>query len=122
MNPYMQEHKILSDNELYTFVDQKNISNILNLHNNKNLVSFEKKIIDSDSNNESSSLNISIPISASIAASARVFMSKLKAELKDSIYYTDTDSLYTTIQLDNKYIGNELGQLKLERILKNVHF
>jgi len=49
-------------------------------------------------------------------------MSKLKAELKDSIYYTDTDSLYTTIQLDNKYIGNELGQLKLERIFKNVHF
>jgi len=35
MNPYMQEHKILSDNELYTFVESKNISNILNLHNNK---------------------------------------------------------------------------------------
>jgi len=83
---------------------------------------LKRKFIDSDSNNESSSLNISIPISASIAASARVFMSKLKAELKDSIYYTDTDSLYTTIQLDNKYIGNELGQLKLERIFKNVHF
>jgi len=49
-------------------------------------------------------------------------MSKLKAELKDSIYYTDTDSLYTTIQLDNKYIGNELGQIKTESNLKNVHF
>jgi len=49
-------------------------------------------------------------------------MSKLKAELKDSIYYTDTDSLYTTIQLDNKYIGNELGQLKLERIFKKCTF
>jgi len=31
--------------KLYTFVDQKNISNILNLHNNKNLVSFEKETL-----------------------------------------------------------------------------
>jgi len=57
---------------------KKNISNILNLHNNKNLVSFEKKLLISDSNNESSSLNISIPISASIAASARVLCQNLK--------------------------------------------
>ena len=39
-----------------------------------------------------------------------------------SIYYMDTDSIATAIQLADKLVGNKLGQFKLEHLIKKGFF
>lgn len=56
----------------------------------------------------------SVPIAAAITAYARMYMNELMHLENYKYYYTDTDSLVTDKPLPSKYIGNELGQLKLE--------
>ncbi|KAI9494334.1 hypothetical protein BDB00DRAFT_721980, partial [Zychaea mexicana] len=49
-----------------------------------------------------------------VTAYSRMYMNKLM-HLKGYIYYyTDTDSLIVDKALPSKYVGTELGQLKLE--------
>ena len=38
----------------------------------------------------------------------------LKYKLSDSVYYTDTDSIFTSEKLDSSLIGPELGMVKDE--------
>ncbi len=56
----------------------------------------------------------SVPIAAVITAYARMYMNELMHLENYKYYYTDTDSLVTDKPLPSKYIGKELGQLKLE--------
>jgi DNA polymerase elongation subunit (family B) len=41
-------------------------------------------------------------------------------KLGTKIYYMDTDSLYLDKELPSKYIGKELGKMKLENIFKEI--
>ena len=72
--------------------------------------------------------DVSIVISAMITSYSRIFMNKIKLEILlkgGKIYYTDTDSLVTDIPLENiniNYVGNKLGQFKLEHIIKEGYF
>ena len=85
--------------------------------------------IDNDLNSSFSNKNISVAISAAIAAEARVEMSKFKNNPHLQLFYTDTDSIFTTLEpeemnkqfkdiVDNK----ELGKLKLEHIIDKAIF
>lgn len=53
-----------------------------------------------------------IAIAAFISAYGRVHLNKFR--LITDIVYTDTDSIFTENPIDPKYIGPEIGQLKLE--------
>lgn len=61
--------------------------------------------------------NVSVGVSASITAYSSIFMLKIKKYIQSlggQIYYTDTDSIVTNIPLPEEYIGNDIGQFKLE--------
>lgn len=52
-----------------------------------------------------------VAIAAFVTSYARVHMHRLFGTLGESIYYSDTDSIFTTRELEH---GKDLGQLKLE--------
>jgi len=49
-------------------------------------------------------------------------MSHFKNKDDYKLYYTDTDSIYIDKPLDSKFIGSELGQLKLENVFNEATF
>ncbi len=49
-------------------------------------------------------------------------MSQFKNNPNFSVYYLDTDSIFTDKPLDPSMTGSELGQMKLEYILKEGVF
>ena len=53
-----------------------------------------------------------IAIASAITSYARIHM--LKYKLSDSVYYTDTDSIFTSEPLNPSEIGPELGEMKDE--------
>ena len=65
--------------------------------------------------------NISIPIAAAVTSYARIYMSKAKLNIlknKGKIYYSDTDSIITDIELDKSIVDpKEIGKFKLEHEL-----
>jgi len=69
----------------------------------------------------SNNLNISLPVSFITAAYARMFMSSIKMEYADSLYYSDTDSFVLSKALPEYMVGDKLGQFKLEyKIIKGI--
>ncbi len=97
-------------NQLYTSLDLKN---------GKTLISYQSSEEDLSLENAP---NVNIAIAASITAYARVHMSQFLAFPFLQIYYTDTDSIDVKGALPDKFIGKELGQLKLEDIFDEAVF
>lgn len=65
----------------------------------------------------------SISVSAAITAYARIYMSQFKKPDQDfNLFYTDTDSIFIDKPLFDHLIGKELGEMKLEYILKKAVF
>src|ERR1700721_2853588 len=64
-------------------------------------------------------LNNSLAIASAVTAYSRVFMSNFKLF---GVYYSDTDSLFLSKELDLNLIGKELGQFKLEHFFKEIVF
>jgi hypothetical protein len=121
MDPYMENHIIVNNNESLKFRSNKVITNILDLNNGKELISFfEEK--DYSSELEKKTLNISVPIAAAVTASARIHMSQFKTLKGITLFYTDTDSIDINKPLPSKFIGKELGFMKLEHIFNEAIF
>lgn len=56
-------------------------------------------------------------VAASITGYSRIYMSLFKDNPLFKLYYSDTDSAYVNVDLEQIYphlVGNKLGQLKLE--------
>jgi hypothetical protein len=53
-----------------------------------------------------------VAISSAVTAYAQIEMMKYKTLFTDHIYYSDTDSIFTDIELPKEMVGNELGQMK----------
>lgn len=60
-----------------------------------------------------------VAIAAFVTAYARIHMHKLMYPIRDSVYYTDTDSIFTTKKLKS---GKALGELKLENEYESAVF
>jgi len=60
-------------------------------------------------------------LSAFVTAYARCYMFKYLAEYADHIVYMDTDSIHMPVKMKPEYIGDELGQFKLEYEGKAVY-
>jgi hypothetical protein len=79
------------------------------------------KNIESNKDNETHNINISI--AAAITAYSRIHMTQFKNNPNINLYYSDTDSIYTDSKLDNSFIDSKvLGKLKLEHICKRAIF
>lgn len=69
--------------------------------------------------------DVAVSISAAVTAYARIYMSSIKLDILKKggeIFYTDTDSIVTNIDLPKELVGNQLGQFKLEYIVKQAYF
>lgn len=69
--------------------------------------------------------NVNIAISSAIAAYGRIYMNQIKIQILEkggNIYYTDTDSIVTDIELDPVYVGDKLGQFKLLDDIEKGYF
>ena len=69
-------------------------------------------------------LDVNIAIAATITAGGRIHMSQFKPSgwLNKFLFYTDTDSLICSEKLPSRLVGNQLGQMKLEHIIKDGVF
>ena len=63
--------------------------------------------------------NVSVSVASAITSYSRIYMSQFKNRLDYNLYYSDTDSIYIDRKLPDEYIGNNLGQFKLENIFKD---
>ena len=109
LDPILDTHSLVNNNEIIELQRKYNIKALTPLGNNINLISYTK-------NNEKDldfAPNVSIAISAMITSNARLWMYQFK---NNKVLYTDTDSIDTTQLLNPKYIGDELGQFKLEQV------
>ena len=120
------DHAIIDNNELFDLIDNYSISEVLDLNNNKSLISYlyDKKIESINSDNTiNNKYNISISIASAITASSRVHMSQFKSINNNyNLYYSDTDSIYIDKPLDKSFISDELGKIKLEYIFNEAVF
>lgn len=69
--------------------------------------------------------DVSITTAAAITAYGRIHINKIKLlimSLGGKIYYSDTDSVVTDIELPQEMLGKNLGLLKLEHKLKKGYF
>jgi len=70
--------------------------------------------------------DVSVATTAMVNSYARIFMNKVKLDILKNggkIYYTDTDSLVcNTSYFNTNLIGDELGQFKLEHLIKEAYF
>jgi hypothetical protein len=121
MNPQMESHLIIANEETLKLNAVKVITNVIDLKNGKELVSFFDTHNWQDET-QKKSLNISVPIAAAVTACARIHMSIFKTMNDIILYYSDTDSAYVNKPLDPKYIGSELGKMKLEHIFDDAIF
>jgi hypothetical protein len=62
--------------------------------------------------NQYSLVKANVAISSAVTAYARIHMIKFK--ISGCCVYTDTDSVFTSEKLENKFIGSELGLMKDE--------
>lgn len=93
--------------------------------NKKCLVSIlnrDKYIIEDFTFIKEHEYNVSISISSAITAYSRMFNSNFKNSKDFTLYYSDTDSIYINKELSNEFIGQELGQFKLENVFKDAIF
>lgn len=121
MDPLTEKHIILNSNESLLLQSNKTVTNVNDLKNGKELISF---FDDHDWNEEinKKSLNISVSIAAAVTASARIHMSQFKTMNDITLYHTDTDSIDISKPLPSKYIGKELGKMKLEHVFNEAMF
>ena len=121
MNPHIEKHSIITAEETLKLNDQRVITNVIDLNNGKELVSFFDNY-DWNEETEKKNLNISVVISSAVTACARIHMSKFKTMKGVTIYYSDTDSIDIDKPLDPIYIGSGLGKMKLEHIFDDAIF
>jgi hypothetical protein len=121
MSPDMETNVIVNSDESLKLIEKHIVTNSISFKNGKELITFFEVRPAAEADNDfNRSINISIPISLAVTAYARVHMSQFKTMKGITIYYSDTDSFDVDKPLDPKFIGKELGKMKLEHIFKEV--
>lgn len=67
-------------------------------------------------------LDVNVAIAAAVTSGGRVWMSTIKNSSKANLYYSDTDSAVTDRPLHKDLVGPNLGQFKLEYVIKKAVF
>jgi hypothetical protein len=115
-----------SKNISYTLIRYNELPNQDHLNNmfKNNFISEEEfNSLKKYSDMKIQKLNIAVHIASAITAYARIYMHKFKMQYKDSIYYSDTDSLILDKKISDDLISdNKLGLFKLEHKIKRGVF
>jgi hypothetical protein len=121
MNPIAETHLIIENKKALELYKRNNITNVIDLRNGKEMISFFN-VAPSFDGEKPDIKNISVVISAAVTSYARIYMSQFKTDKNLIIYYIDTDSADVNKEIDSKYIGDELGQMKLEHVFDDAIF
>jgi len=116
MDPQMETHIIMSEEDSIQFNLVHTLTELINLQNGKVMLSYSNE----KENYNNRTLNVSIPIFAAVTAYARMHMVQFKIMVGYSVFYSDTDSIDLDRPLDPKFIGPELGKMKLEHIFNKA--
>ena len=124
MNPNIEKHIISNPNDLdyFDIFNNNTVTNVVNIDNGKDLISYLEGTSELEDNALSKDINVSVPIASAITSYSRIHMYQFKLNQYYKIYYTDTDSIAIDKKLDNNFISNELGKMKLEYISKKAIF
>jgi hypothetical protein len=117
MDPIAEQHIILSNDKAIKLYPKIDVNELISF--------FKLPITDSydDSYEDIANIkNTSVVISSVVTASARIHMSIFKTDPNLKIFYTDTDSIDVNKVLDPRFIGNELGLMKLEHTFDEAIF
>lgn len=118
-------HQPVEINNRY-FINYKNTPNLVKVRDCYLDRVITKKEFDDYKNaaiNNSVSVNSSVCIAAAVTAYARILMYKYKIECKGEIYYTDTDSIFSSVEISKEYVSDsDLGKLKLEGLVEEAYF
>jgi hypothetical protein len=122
MDPTPENHLILNSSKAIDYYSSPNIkiSNIIDLKNGKELITYLNTSIKDEESNPLQLKNVSVVVSSVVTASARIHMIKFKTNPNFILYYSDTDSIDIDTELDPKIIGSELGKMKLEHIFDDA--
>jgi len=116
MSPDIESVQIMDEENSFKFAQKYLVSNIVNLQNGKIIITY----LDEKERYSNRTLNISVPISAAVTGYSRIHMSQFKLMRGINVFYSDTDSIDLDKPLDPKFIGSEIGKMKLEQIFKKV--
>lgn len=121
----LSKHVVMYNVLSYQLLDKFIITDIIDLDMDQVLISYMPKDVEDQLSSEyfdNLNFNISISIAAAVTASARVHMSQFLGDKSLNVLYTDTDSIDIDKPLDPKFIGPELGLMKLECIFDEAVF
>lgn len=65
---------------------------------------------------------MNVAIASAVTAYSRVYMSNFKNRENINLYYSDTDSIFIDRKLNDEWVGDRMGQFKLENIFKEIVF
>lgn len=124
MSPYAENHTIIANEKANDYLLNQDyvITDTLDLHNGKELISYFKKNDIKAIEEGSATKNISIAIASAVTAYARMKMSEIKMDKSIKIYYSDTDSFVVDKELNSNIISDKLGQFKLEKEFTHAAF
>jgi len=129
MNLITYDNIIINNSEYQDYDNIGFIYDRIDLDEDKSLILFSnpQKIENQNFDNikDNSLNNISIPIASAITALGRIHMSLFFNNPLFKLFYTDTDCIFVDKDLSKiffNFIGNGLGQLKLENIFKDIVF
>nr|Q01529.1 RecName: Full=Probable DNA polymerase [Podospora anserina]CAA43117.2 DNA polymerase [Podospora anserina] len=121
---YINSVKAISDTDVLISYN-KEISRKLVEEHGLNYIEILNSNSKLDLEKNNSFKDVAVSISAAVTAYARIFMAQTKLDILKNggnLYYTDTDSIVTDIDLPDNLVGSELGQFKLEFKLKEGFF
>jgi DNA polymerase type B, organellar and viral len=126
LNPLLPETNIIDKEMLEDFVDQGEISELIEL-GDKYLISFlSNNKVDSFLNGSSiEDVKSNIAIASAITSYSRIHLAEIKKYCFDNnikLFYFDTDSVFVDRPLPEHLIGKSIGQWKLEATIKEAVF
>jgi len=111
--------------ENYSLLNKEDLSDTLNY---LDLIDLDNKVLLTTTktrnilNNDRFMMQVSTGIASAVTAYSRIEINKLKLRFIDNLLYSDTDSIFTDIKLNDNFINKDLGGLKLEYILDDAVF
>jgi hypothetical protein len=117
MDPIFEVHDIVSPLESETLIDGNRDANVIPLPGSGNVIVSYKRGGTEDFNIS----DVSVGISAAIAAYGRIVMSHYLVKYEDHIVCMDTDGFKATCDLDPKEVDDtRLGMMKYEYTFKTM--
>ena len=124
MNPDKDETVLVSKEKAIDFLldPNKDIKEHFVFENKSEFIKYSQIISEEKLDNNYHLPSVSIAIASAVVAYGRMKINMLKHLEGMSTYYSDTDSIFTNKLLSEEFIGNKLGQLKLENNIKIAYF